>query len=91
MRAALAQVRSLSKKEPKDIEAAAVPPEALDNGSGEGAVKLWGEDALLDWPGALVPGEPRPRCRFAAGLAKPRLTKTVKPKVSSSDKDQNPH
>lgn len=32
-------------------------PEALQNADGSGIVKLWGEDALLDWPGAMGPGD----------------------------------
>lgn len=46
------------------IEAAAAVPEALQNADGSGTVKLWGEDALIDWPGAMDPGDslkPKPR------------------------------
>ena len=51
------QVRALSKLPADGIEAAAAVPEPLQNADGSGAVKLWGEDALLDWPGAMGPGE----------------------------------
>ena len=51
------QVRALSKLPADEIEAAAAVPEPLQNADGSGAVKLWGEDALLDWPGAMGPGE----------------------------------
>ena len=50
-------MRALSKLDAEAVEAAAAVPEALQNAEGSGAVKLWGEDALLDWPGALKPGE----------------------------------
>jgi hypothetical protein len=50
-------VRALSKLPADGIEAAAAVPEPLQNADGGGAVKLWGEDALLDWPGAMGPGE----------------------------------
>ncbi len=39
------------------MEAAVRPREPLDNGDGAGIVKLAGEDALLDWPNAMGPGE----------------------------------
>jgi hypothetical protein len=50
------QVRALSKLPADRIEAAAAVPEPLQNADGSGIVKLWGEDALLDWPGAMGPG-----------------------------------
>jgi hypothetical protein len=57
-------VRALSKLPAEGIEAAAAVPEPLQNADGSGAVKLWGEDALLDWPGAMGPGEPLPASCF---------------------------
>jgi len=57
-------VRALSKLDAEGIEAAAAVPEALQNADGSGTVKLWGEDALIDWPGAMDPGDslkPKPR------------------------------
>lgn len=49
----LLEVRSLSKKDAVDIEAAVRVPEPLQGG--QGTLKLWGEDALLGWPGAMEP------------------------------------
>lgn len=49
----LLEVRSLSKKDAADIEAAVEVKEPLQGG--EGTLKLWGEDALLGWPGAMDP------------------------------------
>lgn len=51
------QVRALSKLPADRIEEAVQVPEPLQNADGAGAVKVWGEDALLDWPGAMGPGE----------------------------------
>lgn len=49
----LLEVRSLSKKDAANIEAAVRVPEPLQGG--QGTLKLWGEDALLGWPGAMDP------------------------------------
>lgn len=50
------EVRALSKLPADRIEEAVQVPEPLQNADGGGgAVKLWGEDALLDWPGAMGP------------------------------------
>lgn len=50
----LVEIRQLSRLSPQQIEEAVDLKEPLQNGSKE-LVKLWGEDALLSWPGALQP------------------------------------
>ncbi|KAL0049763.1 hypothetical protein WJX82_009526 [Trebouxia sp. C0006] len=50
----LVEIRQLSLLSPQQIEEAVDLKEPLQNGSKE-LVKLWGEDALLSWPGALEP------------------------------------
>ena len=51
------QVREFSLLPGDRVEAVVRPREPLDDGEGAGIVKLAGEDALLDWPNALDPGE----------------------------------
>ena len=53
----LRQVRDFSRLTGDRVEAAVRPREPLDDGAGAGIVKLAGEDALLDWPNAMGPGE----------------------------------
>ena len=55
------EVRQLSQMSGEEVEAAVRPQEALQSADGGGLIKLFGEDALLDWPNALLPGAtPRP-------------------------------
>lgn len=56
------EVRHLSQLSGEEVEAAVRPQEALQNEDGAGLVKLTGEDALLDWPNAMGPGESPPSC-----------------------------
>jgi pheromone shutdown protein TraB len=51
--APLLEIFRFSRLSAAEIEAAARPAEAL--GAPGGQVALWGEDALLKWPGALAP------------------------------------
>lgn len=50
------EVRRLSKLSGEEVEAAVRPQEPMQNEDGSGIVKLFGEDALLDWPNAMGPG-----------------------------------
>ncbi|DBA78522.1 TPA: hypothetical protein ACH3X2_007842 [Trebouxia sp. C0005] len=50
----LVEIRQLSRLSPQQIEEAVDLKEPLQNGSKQ-LVRLWGEDALLSWPGALEP------------------------------------
>ena len=54
------EVRRLSRLSAEEVEAAVRPREPLQNADGAGLVKLTGEDALLDWPNAMGPGEKPP-------------------------------
>ena len=58
------EVRQLSRLSAEEVEAAVRPREPLQNADGAGLVKLTGEDALLDWPNAMGPGENPPTVPF---------------------------
>lgn len=49
------EVNSLAAKSASEIEGLVLVREPIQSRLEEGPLKLWGEDALLDWPGALGP------------------------------------